>query len=141
MSHLSMTTHEIAKAFAGADRHLLNAMSAAFGLVACSDLVLEQGETSRFLEIARETEQLKHIPWDQVETTFREMTQKILRDGEEGREEALRAISEIHGSNHYCQIVLGCARIALVSNFKIQETEERALLDVAEALGLDPAVA
>lgn len=132
---------EIERAFAGADRSLLNAMSAAFGLVACSDQVLEQVETSRFLALAKETEALKAIPWEQVETAFREWTQRLLQEGETGREEALKAVSVVHASEAYRKLVLGSARIALISNFKVQDMEEKALSEIAEALGLDPAQA
>ena len=132
---------EIERAFAGADRSLLNAMAAAFGLVACSDLVLEQVEASRFLTLARETEELRAVPWDQVETAFREWTQKLLKEGDDARKEALQAISIIHASEQYKTLVLNCARIALISNFKVQEMEERALADIAGALGFDPAQA
>lgn len=117
---------------------LLSAMAAAFGLVACSDAVLEHCEAVRFFEIIRTSETLSNLPWEDIEKQFTAITDDILHKGSVGREKALTLVTQVKSNNAYRDAVIACAQIAVVSNFQIQDVEERALRGVCEALGIDP---
>ncbi len=127
----------IEQSFQANDDNLLAAMAAAFGLVACSDALLEHCETTRFFEIIRTSERLSNLPWKEIETQFENITQEILNSGHKGREDALALVAKVKSNETYRDSVISCAQIAVISNFRIQKVEERALKDVCEALGIN----
>jgi tellurite resistance protein TerB len=107
-------------------------------LIACSDAVLEQCETERFFEIVRTSDSLSKLPWDHIESQFERVTNDILKQGAAGREAALASVAAVKADNAHRDAVIACARIAVVSNFQVQDVEERALKEVCTALGVQP---
>lgn len=127
---------QIDKSFRINDEDFMLAMSAAFGLVACSDGVLEQCEIHRFMTVVKSTDVLADFPWHEIEGHFNDITKDILNRGMPAKKSALDLVARIESNLEYRQAVLSCAQVAIIANFKIQDVEESVFKEVCEALSV-----
>lgn len=118
---------------------VLRAVSGAFALVACADGRLEESEIDTFLEMIRDTRAFRNVNLGTLEAQFRRLGRAILDDFEEGRRQALREIGLVDRARaKHTALVVSAAQIALVSDGRLDDSEESILAEICEALGLDP---
>lgn len=127
---------QIDQSFRINDDDFISAMGAAFGLVACSDGVLERCEIHRFMSVVKSTETLSSFPWNEIEDRFNDITKDILKNGLPAKEKALVLVAKIESNLEYKQAVLSCAQTAIIANFKIQDVEESVFKEICKALSV-----
>ena len=115
----------------------LQAVAAAFVLVACSDAELNPAEIARFLEVMQKAG-IKDL--ERMDATFRALAADVLANYQDGHRRALQLIAALGGQPN-ASLIIDAARIAIVADHKVREIEERVLADVCGALGFDPALA
>lgn len=119
---------------------LLRAVSGAFAVVACADGQLDQSEIDIFIDMIKDTRAFAEVDVDTLAQHFRALGQAILADFEEGRRGAFEAIALVKGNDKQTALVVSAAQIAILADTKLQASEENALRQICEILGLDPAL-
>lgn len=112
----------------------LDAVAAAFALVACVDGNLADEEASRWREL---------VPGqgkgERVRALFDELCGHLLDDFAHGRAQAFDKLKGVYGDHDGAARVLRIAQMAVVADSEIGEAEEAILKEIAEAIGAHPA--
>ena len=116
----------------------VEAISAAFALIACSDADLAPSEIDRFREVIREADACRGLDYDAIEHQFLALSKTILADFETGTEQAMATIEATRDVPQVRNRVLAAAQIALVADGRLREIEEYTLRQICRALGVDP---
>ena len=116
---------------------LLRALSAAFALVAAADGELAKSEADEFVELLRgKTDIFSGIDFDALENVFRDLTDSLIADPEQGRLRACQCIALVKGDAEKCELVRSGAAIALAADGRALASEEVAMQEICSALGL-----
>ena len=117
---------------------LLRALSGAFALVAAADGELAKSEVAAFVELLRsKADVFSGIDFDALEITFRDLTESLITDPEDGRLHALECIARVKGNPEQCALVRGGAEIAIAADGRARAQEAMALRQICEALGVE----
>jgi tellurite resistance protein TerB len=116
----------------------LEALSAAFALIACADAALAPSELDRFREVIRTTEACHGLDFDEIDRRFLALSQQMLDDFDAGSEQALAAIRAVRDDPPARERVLAAAQVAVVADGRLREIEEHMLRQICLALGVDP---
>lgn len=124
---------------AGVSDDLLRALSAAFALVAASDGELAKSEADEFIELLRgKADVFSGIDFNALEGAFRDLTDSLIADPDQGRLRAYECIALVKGDADKCELVRSGAAIALAADGRALASEEVAMQDICVALGLEP---
>ncbi len=116
---------------------LLRALSAAFALVAVADGELASSEVDAFVELLRsKADVFCGIDFNELEIAFRDLTDALIADPEDGRPRALDCITRVKGDPGQCELVRSGAAIALAADGRARAPEEAAMQTICIALGL-----
>ena len=116
---------------------LLRALSGAFALVAASDGELARSEVDGFVEMLRQkTDVFYGLDFEALESTFRELTDALITNPEDGRQRALDCITRVAGDPVRSELVQSVAAIAVASDGRVRAAEESTLQEISTALGL-----
>jgi tellurite resistance protein TerB len=119
---------------------LLRALSGAFALVAASDGELARSEVDGFVEMLRgKTDVFSGLDFEELESTFRELTDALIANPEDGRQRAFDCITRVAGDPVRSELVRSAAAIAVASDGRVRATEESTLQEISRALGLSNA--
>jgi tellurite resistance protein len=122
---------------AGVSDDLLRALSAAFALVAVADGELAESEVDEFVELLRsKADVFSSIDFNALELAFRDLTDSLIADPEQGRMRACDCIARVKGDANKCELVRSGAAIALAADGRVRAPEEAAMQDICTALGL-----
>jgi tellurite resistance protein len=117
---------------------LLRAVSAAFALVAAADGELANSEVDGFVELLRSKSDIfASIDFDSLELAFRDLTDSLIADPEEGRARACECIARMKGDAKRCELVRSAAAIAVAADGLVRAPEEAAMQNICVALGLE----
>lgn len=117
---------------------LLRALSAAFALVAAADGELAKSEVDEFVELLRsKADVFSGIDFGALEISFRDLTDSLIADPEDGRLRAFDCIACVKGDSDKCELVRSGAAIALAADGHVRAPEEAAMQEICTALGLD----
>jgi len=124
---------------AGVSDDLLRALAAAFALVAVADGELAKSEADEFVELLRsKADVFSSVDFDALELVFRDLTDALIGDPEQGRVRACDCIARMKGDPAKCELVRSGAAIALAADGRVRAPEETAMQDICVALGLEP---
>jgi tellurite resistance protein len=124
---------------AGVSDDLLRALAAAFALVAVADGELAKSEANEFVELLRsKADVFSGVDFDALELVFRDLTDALIGDPEQGRGRACDCIARMKGDPAKCELVRSGAAIALAADGRVRAPEETAMQDISAALGLEP---
>jgi tellurite resistance protein len=124
---------------AGVSDDLLRALAAAFALVAVADGELAKSEADEFVELLRsKSDVFSSVDFDALELVFRDLTDALIGDPEQGRVRACDCIARMKGDPAKCELVRSGAAIALAADGRVRAPEETAMQDICAALGLEP---
>ena len=124
---------------AGVSDDLLRALAAAFALVAVADGELAKSEADEFVELLRsKSDVFSSVDFDALELVFRDLTDALIGDPEQGRVRACDCIARMKGDPAKCELVRSGAAIALAADGRVRAPEETAMQDICVALGLEP---
>lgn len=116
---------------------LLRAVAGAFVLVAASDGELSPSEANRFLEtLGSKADALSPLDFGALARTFRDLSEAMLSNPEDGKRLALQCVSQVKGTPQYAELVWGAAKIAASADGRVELAEERVMGEIGEALGL-----
>ena len=116
---------------------LLRALSGAFALVAASDGELAPSEADGFVDMLRgKTDVFSGLDFAALERTFRELTDALIADPEDGRQRAFDCIRRVAGDPVRSELVRAAAAIAVASDGRVRATEETSVQEISKALGL-----
>jgi tellurite resistance protein len=119
---------------------LLRALSGAFALVAASDGELARSEVDGFVEMLRgKTDVFSGLDFEALESTFRELTDALIANPEDGRQRAFDCITRVAGDPVRSELVRSAAAIAVASDGRVRATEESTLQEISRTLGLSNA--
>ena len=117
---------------------LLRAVSAAFALVAAADGELAKSEVDGFVELLRsKSDVFTSIDFDSLELAFRDLTDSLIADPEQGRARACECIARMKGDAARCELVRSAAAIAVAADGLVRAPEEAAMQNICVALGLE----
>ena len=117
---------------------LLRALSGAFALVAAADGELARSEVAAFVELLRsKADVFSGIDFNTLEVAFRDLTESLIADPEDGRLHALDCIARVKGNPAQCELVRSGAEIAIAADGRVRAQEEAALRQICKALGLE----
>ena len=128
-------------AFRGKDRdRVIVGVAAAFAHVAVANGQVEAAETARFLDVVRGS---RLAPADGATAAalgqaFDELSRAMLARPELGRAEALRVLGDFGFDPMRSEIIWSAARSALVADAQLDPAEERAAVEIREALRIRP---
>ena len=118
---------------------LLRALSAAFALVAAADGELATSEVDEFVELLRsKADVFSGIDFNALEVAFRDLSESLIADPEQGRMRASDCIARMKGDADRCELVRSGAAIALAADGHVRAPEQAAMQDICAALGLEP---
>ena len=124
---------------AGVSDDLLRALAAAFALVAVADGELAKSEADEFVELLRsKSDVFSSVDFDALELVFRDLTDALIGDPEQGRVRVCDCIARMKGDPAKCELVRSGAAIALAADGRVRAPEETAMQDICVALGLEP---
>ena len=116
---------------------LLRALSGAFALVAASDGELAPSEADGFVEMLRgKANVFSGLDFAELESTFRELTEALIADPEDGRQRAIECIKRVAGDPVRSELVRSAAAMAVASDGRVRGSEEASLQEISKALGL-----
>jgi len=116
---------------------LLSALSGAFALVAASDGELAGSEAEAFVEmLRRKADVFTGLDFEALESTFRDLTDSLIANPEDGRRRALDCIARVAGDPARSELVRGAAAIAVAADGRVRAAEETTLQEISTALGL-----
>ena len=116
---------------------LLRALAGAFALVAASDGELARSEVDGFVDMLRgKADVFSGLDFEALESTFRELTDALIANPEDGRQRAFNCITRVAGDPVRSELVRGAARIAVASDGRVRASEEATLQEISKALGL-----
>lgn len=115
---------------------LYNAVIAAFTLVAFSDGHISTPELSRLVKYADQETSFKGISLEKIQDDVSDLRKSLDADFAKGKIRALEQIEKIKADAKARELVINIARIALISDDKVLESEEVILADIHAALGL-----
>ncbi|MBW2381676.1 MAG: hypothetical protein JRG70_19420 [Deltaproteobacteria bacterium] len=96
---------------AGVSDDLLRALAAAFALVAVADGELAKSEADEFVELLRsKSDVFSSVDFDALELVFRDLTDALIGDPEQGRVRACDCIARMKGDPAKCELVRSGAR-------------------------------
>jgi len=117
---------------------LLRAVSAAFALVAAADGELANSEVDEFVELLRsKSDVFASMDFDSLELAFRDLTDSLIADPEQGRARACECIARMKGDAKRCELVRSAAAIAVAADGLVRAPEEAAMQNICVALGLE----
>lgn len=122
---------------ASRDPELFDAIAAAYALVATADHDLADVEIDRLRGWGRE-QGFGGSDIDELSARCRAFGQAILAHASSNRKAALERVRAVRDGGKRATLVLGAARVAVVADARLEETEEQVLRQIATALGLDP---
>ena len=123
---------------AGISDDLLRALSAAFALVAAADGELAESEVDEFIDLLRrKADVFSGINFHELERAFRDLTDSLIADPEQGRARACDCITRVKGDAEKCELVRSGAAIALAADGRARAPEQAAIQDICTALGLE----
>jgi len=123
---------------AGISDDLLRALSAAFALVAAADGELAESEVDEFIDLLRrKADVFSGINFHELERAFRDLTDSLIADPEQGRVRACDCIARVKGDADSCELVRSGAAIALAADGRVRASEQAAMQDICNALGLE----
>jgi tellurite resistance protein TerB len=123
---------------AGISDDLLRALSAAFALVAAADGELAESEVDEFIDLLRrKADVFSGINFHELERAFRDLTDSLIADPEQGRARACDCIARVKGDAEKCELVRSGAAIALAADGRARAPEQAAMQDICNALGLE----
>lgn len=115
---------------------LLRAVSGAFLLVAASDGEFSRSEADRFLEVLRDKSAVfSGIDFPQLEKTFRDLTDALFADPEDGKRRALECVASARDVPEHAELVAGAAQIAADADGRLEAVEESVIADIRRTLG------
>ena len=112
------------------------AIVAAFCLVSYADGEVHQAELTRFIELMHQDPEFRHLDLDKLLVDIELDIALLDRDFIAGKENFLAKIQKVKNDFRMMDRVIRTARIALVADGKIHESEEVQLADIHRALGL-----
>lgn len=115
---------------------MYEAIVAAFCLVSYADGELHQAELTRFMELMHQDAEFRHFDLEKLLLDIELNIASLDKDFLKGRENALASIQKIKNDFRTMERVIRVARIALVADGVIHESEEVQLQDIHRALGL-----
>ncbi|MBT8453273.1 MAG: TerB family tellurite resistance protein [Deltaproteobacteria bacterium] len=116
---------------------LLRALSGAFALVAASDGELAPSEADGFVDMLRgKANVFSGLHFDELESTFRELTEALMADPEDGRRRAIECIKRVAGDPVRSELVRSAAAMAVASDGRVRASEEASLQEISKALSL-----
>lgn len=116
---------------------LLRAVAGAFVLVATSDGELSRSEANRFIEtLGSKADALSPLDFGALARTFRDLSDGMLTNPEEGKRLALRYVGQVKETPQYAELVLGAAKIAASADGRVELVEELVVGDIRKVLGL-----
>ena len=116
---------------------LLRALSGAFALVAVSDGELAPSEADGFVDMLRgKAHVFPGLHFDELESAFRELTDALIADPDDGRQRALECIRRVAGDPVRGELVRSAAAMAVASDGRVRGSEEASLQEISKALGL-----
>lgn len=116
---------------------LLRAVCAAFALVSAADGSVSASEIDRFANVLAESARaFPKLDLDKVDGPFRQLCQALLSDPEPGRRQVLAEVASINDDRLKAALVYEAARIAMEADGRTLASEEAALAEIGEALGL-----
>ncbi len=119
---------------------LLSALSGAFALVAASDGELARSEVDGFVEMLRgKTDVFSGLDFEALESTFRDLSDSLIANPDDGRQRALDCIARVAGDEVKSELVRGAAAIAVAADGRVRAAEETTLREISTALGLTDA--
>ena len=117
---------------------LLRALSAAFALVAAADGEIARSEVDEFVQLLRgKADVFSGIDFNALEVTFRDLTESLVADPEQGRLRACESIACVKGDIYKSELVRSGAAIALAADGRLRAPEEAAMRQICTALGLE----
>ena len=123
---------------AGVSDDLLRALSAAFALVAAADGELAESEVDEFVDLLRrKADVFAGIDFHELERVFRDLTDSLIADPEQGRLRACDCIARVKGDADRCELVRSGAAIAIAADGFVRVPEQAAMQDICAALGLE----
>ena len=123
---------------AGISDDLLRALSAAFAMVAAADGELAESEVDEFIDLLRrKADVFSGINFHELERAFRDLTDSLIADPEQGRARACDCIARVKGDAEKCELVRSGAAIALAADGRARAPEQAAMQDICNALGLE----
>ncbi|MBW1876310.1 MAG: tellurite resistance TerB family protein [Deltaproteobacteria bacterium] len=124
---------------AGVSDDLLRALAAAFALVAVADGELAKSEADEFVELLRsKSDVFSSVDFDALELVFRDLTDALIGDPEQGRVRACDCIARMKGDPAKCELVRSGAAIAVAADGHVRAPEQAAMQEICAALGLEP---
>lgn len=119
---------------------LLRALSGAFALVAAADGELATAEVDAFMQLLREKQPVfASVDLSALERSFRELTDALIADPDDGRLRALDCVAGVRGDATKAELVRAAAAIALAADGRVRAPEQAALREVVRVLGLEDA--
>lgn len=116
---------------------LLRALSGAFALVAASDGELAPSEADGFVDMLRgKANVFSGLDFEELESMFRELTDALIADPEDGRQRAIECIKRVAGDPMRSELVRSAAAMAVASDGRVRASEEASLQEISKALGL-----
>jgi tellurite resistance protein len=116
---------------------LLRALSGAFAFVAASDGEIAPSEVDGFVDMLRgKADVFSGLDFEALESTFRELTEALIANPEDGRQRALDCIRRVAGDPVRSELVRSAAAIAVASDGRLRASEETTLQEISTALGL-----
>lgn len=116
---------------------LLRALSGAFALVAASDGELAPSEADGFVDMLRGNANVfSGLDFQELESSFRELTDALIADPEGGRQRAIECIKRVAGDPVRSELVRSAAAMAVASDGRVRGSEEASLQEISRALGL-----
>lgn len=116
---------------------LLRALSGAFALVAASDGELAPSEADGFVDMLRgKANVFSGLDFEELESMFRELTDALIADPEDGRHRAIECIKRVAGDPMRSELVRSAAALAVASDGRVRASEEASLQEISIALGL-----
>lgn len=113
-----------------------NAVIAAFTLVSFSDGNISTSELSRLVKFSEQEIHLKGVALEKLQDDISDFRKSLDADFAKGKTHALQQIEKVKQDAKARELVINIARIALISDDRILESEETMLSDIHTALGL-----
>ena len=119
------------------DAELIDALAAAYALVAAADRDLAEIELGRLRNWGKEAG-FSGADLSDLQDRARGFAAGLVNQAGENRVIALARVRALAGDDQRAGLVLAAARVAVVADERVVEAEEDALREIAGALGLDP---
>lgn len=116
-----------------------HAVCGAYLLVAFADARFDAIEEARFLASLANTDALKHLGSEEIETVYNGLSAALRRDYAGASDGVLQAIAGCRHDDRAVAAILAAARAAIVADQAIQPQEETVLSRIAAALDVPEA--